>query len=100
MRGTPCRVMAWAALTAVLILLTGRVAGHGLDSETSRPPAHRTAEAMRAGPDVIPQAAFVDERGRADFLRRSERRTRFGSLSPDLRLGPAGEAAFRPPGSR
>jgi hypothetical protein len=40
--------------------------------------AHRTAEAMRAGADVISQATFGDERGRADFLLRTGRRTRLG----------------------
>src|SRR3989441_8252935 len=43
--------------------------------------AHRTAEAMRAGAEVISQATFVDGRwrGRADFLLRVERATRLGS---------------------
>jgi uncharacterized protein len=43
--------------------------------------AQRTAEAMRAGVDVISQATFVDRqwRGRADFLVRIERGTRLGS---------------------
>ncbi|MBI1963424.1 MAG: TM0106 family RecB-like putative nuclease, partial [Candidatus Rokubacteria bacterium] len=42
--------------------------------------AHRTAEAMRAGAEVISQATFVDGRwrGRADFLLRIERATRLG----------------------
>lgn len=42
--------------------------------------AHRTAEAMRAGAEVISQATFVDGRwrGRADFLLRIERPTRLG----------------------
>jgi uncharacterized protein len=43
--------------------------------------ARRTAEAMRAGAEVISQATFVDGRwrGRADFLLRIERQTRLGS---------------------
>jgi predicted RecB family nuclease len=43
--------------------------------------AHRTAEVMQAGADVISQATFVDGRwrGRADFLLRVERATRLGS---------------------
>ena len=42
--------------------------------------ARRTAEAMRAGVDVISQATFVDGRwrGRADFLLRVERDTALG----------------------
>ncbi len=42
--------------------------------------AQRTAEAMRAGSEVISQATFVDGRwrGRADFLLRVERSTRLG----------------------
>src|SRR5213594_1314111 len=42
--------------------------------------ARRTAEAMRAGAEVISQATFVDGRwrGRADFLLRIERPTRLG----------------------
>src|SRR2546422_4631843 len=43
--------------------------------------AHRTAEAMREGADVISQATFVDGRwrGRADFLLKIERATRLGA---------------------
>src|SRR5688572_18016718 len=43
--------------------------------------ALRTAEAMRAGADVISQATFVDGRwrGRADFLLKVERRTNLGA---------------------
>ena len=42
--------------------------------------ARRTAEAMRAGAEVVSQATFVDGRwrGRADFLLRIERPTRLG----------------------
>src|SRR5882762_1603513 len=43
--------------------------------------ARRTAEAMRAGAEIISQATFVDGRwrGRADFLLRIERATRLGT---------------------
>src|SRR5437870_7769669 len=43
--------------------------------------ARRTAEAMRAGVEVISQATFVDWRwrGRSDFLLRVERATRLGA---------------------
>src|SRR5437667_3969799 len=43
--------------------------------------ARRTAQAMRAGAEVISQATFVDGRwrGRADFLLRIERPTTLGS---------------------
>src|SRR5438132_1711495 len=51
--------------------------GEPWDFETA---ARRTAEAMRAGADVISQATFVDGRwrGRADFLLRIERQTTLG----------------------
>src|SRR5438309_6134390 len=43
--------------------------------------ARRTAEAMRAGVEIISQATFVDGRwrGRADFLLKTERATRLGA---------------------
>src|SRR5256712_7432406 len=43
--------------------------------------ARQTAEAMRAGAEIISQAAFVDGRwrGRADFLLKIERTTRLGA---------------------
>src|SRR5437763_2528796 len=63
--------------------------------------ARQTAEAMRAGAEIVSQATFVDGRwrGRADFLLKIERATRLGAWgyeALDARLARAAKPTYVP----